>query len=255
MKHLSVTKLAALAAVIVVAVVIVALRNDPVDASDPAGTQDSPPASSESPVPGAGDDESGNEGAASLLVSTAPPREPTCAQPAQLENLLLQLVARQPGLEVVALSVSCDAARCEIALQGQEISPAHVGAYSDLNHLVLAEPWQDFLILSGGIGTREIAPGVREYVIGFEYQAYEDLSDDSTIAARQQAACAAAWRRQTENPAPDDVVRSYLEEADRRLALTAAVLGRAEAERVVVGRLAIRGGPRIRECLVGSSGR
>jgi len=115
---------------------------------------------------------------------------------------------------------------------------------------VVSEPWQDFLILSGGIGTREIAPGVREYVIGFEYQSYEDLSGDPTIAARQQAACAAAWRRQTENPAPDDVVRSYLEEAERRLALAAAVLGRAEAERLVAERLAIRGGPRIRECLL-----
>ena len=252
------TKLTVLAVVIAaVAIVVVALRKDAVDAvgaRDSAGTQGGPSASSASPVPGAGDDESDNDGAVAPSVSTALPREPTYAQPAQLENLLLQLLARQPGLEAVALSVSCDAARCEIALQGQEISPAHVGAYSDLFHLVLAEPWQDFLILSAGIGTREIAPGVRENVIDFEYQAYEDLSDDPTIAARQQAACAAAWRRQTENPAPDDVVRSYLEEADRRLALTAAVLGRAEAERVVVGRLAIRGGPRIRECLVGSGG-
>ncbi len=249
------TKLAVLAVVIAaVAIVLVALRKDAVvdalDARDRADTQGWPPTSSASPVSGAGDDESDNDGAAAPLVSTALPREPTYAQPAQLENLLLQLVARQPGLEAVALSVSCDAARCEIALQGQEISPAHVGRYSDLSHRVLAEPWQDFLILSGGIGTREIAPGVREYVIGFEYQAYEDLSDDPTIAARQQAACAAAWRRQTENPAPDDVIRSYLEEAERRLALAAAVLGRAEAERLVGERLAIRGGPRIRQCLV-----
>jgi hypothetical protein len=105
----------------------------------------------------------------------------------------LQVVARQPGLEAVALSVSCDAARCEIALQGQEVSPIHVGRYSDLNRRVTEEPWQDFRILSG----------------------------DPTIAARQQAACAAAWRRLTENATPDDVVRSYLEEAERRLVLAA----------------------------------
>lgn len=247
------TKLAGLAVVIAaVAIVVVTLRKDAVDAvgaRDSAGTQGGPPALTGSPVRGAGgDDDSDNDGATPQVLSTALPREPTYAQPAELENLLLQLLARQPGLEAVGLSVSCDAARCEIALQGQEVSPSHVGRYSDLNRRVTEEPWQDFQILSGGIGTREVAPGVREYVIGFEYQPYDDLSDDPTIAARQQAACAAALRRLTENPTPDDIVRSYLEQAERRLALAAAVLGRAEAERLVAERLAIRGGPLIREC-------
>jgi len=153
----------------------------------------------------------------------------------------LQIIARQPKLEAVTLSVSCDAARCEIALTGKD-------GYGELFNKLFEESRPDFRVPSASLGTRETAPGARQYVISFEYQPYEDLSDDPDIAARQQAACAAAWRRLTENPTPNDVVRSYLEQEEQRLALAAAVLGQAEAERLEAERLAIRGGPLHREC-------
>jgi hypothetical protein len=160
----------------------------------------------------------------------------------------LQAIARQPGLAAVALSVSCNAARCEIELKGREVSPVHISEYGDLLDRLFAESAGDFRVLSGINTTQEIAPGAREYVLSFEYQPYEDLSDDPTIAARQQTACAAAWRRFTEDPTPDDVARSYLEHEERWLGLGASALGRAEAERLEAERLAIRGGPLIREC-------
>jgi hypothetical protein len=239
---------------IVAIVIAVALRKSAVDAartSNSAETQGAPSAPTASPsTDTGGKEDSGNDQSPALppTASTRGLREPTHAQPKQIEPLVLQIIARQPGLGVVGFSVSCDAAQCEIALAGREISPVRISEYGDLPTQLFKESRPDFRVLSSGMGTREIAPGAREYVITFEYQPYEDLSDDPTIAARQQAACAAAWRRQTENPTPDDVARSYLEEEQRRLALAAAVLGRAEAERVEAARLAMRGGPLHRNC-------
>ena len=77
------------------------------------------------------------------------------------------------------------------------------------------------------------------------YRPYVDLSADPLIAARQYAACAAFWRQHTEFPAPDDVVRGYLDRADHYVALAASVLGEQEATRVAAE---TRGGPLIREC-------
>lgn len=172
--------------------------------------------------------------------------DPRYAKPEEIATQLGQFFARQSGLEIVSLSsIDCDATQCAIALAGSEVNPRYVDAYSALFRNLLAEAWNDFRVRSGGLGTREIAPGAREYVISFEYQPLVDLSADPLIAARQYAACAAAWRRATENPTPDDIVRSYLEEAERNIALAASVLGEAEAARIATE---TRGGPVIRVC-------
>jgi hypothetical protein len=248
------TKLVILAIVVAVAIVIVALRRDAVDVlrtPDPTDDQETPSAANASRSEGSRDDDETRDDAPALLT-TPPlrrrPLEPTHAQPAHIEGLVLQIIARQPGLEAGSLSVACDDATCEIALTGREVSPVRLSEFGDLLDKVFRESRGDFRVLLGGMGTREIAPGAREYVMTFEYQPYEELSHDPTIAARQQAACAAAWRRLTENPTPEDVVRDYLEEEERRLALATAVLGRGEAERLEAERLAIRGGPLHREC-------
>jgi hypothetical protein len=172
---------------------------------------------------------------------------PPYAEPEDIERQLEQFIAEQPGLAVASLSsVNCSATACEIALTGSNPNPRYVGAYWDLTHQLFAAPWSDVRILFGGISTREIAPGAREYVIGFEYQPLVDLSADPLIAARQYAACAAAWRRQTEiGPHSDDETRSYLDEAAHYVALAASVLGEREAERVAAE---TRGGPVIRYC-------
>ncbi|HET7924831.1 MAG TPA: hypothetical protein VFL30_08020 [Rhodanobacteraceae bacterium] len=171
---------------------------------------------------------------------------PPYAEPAEIERQLAQFIAEQPGLEVVSISsIDCGATACEIALTGREVNPRYVGAYSDLNHKLFAAPWKDFFIRSGGLGTREIAPGAREYVISFDYRPYVDLSADPLIAARQYAACAGFWRQHTEFPAPDDVVRGYLDRAERYIALAANVLGEEEAARIAAD---TRGAPVIRGC-------
>jgi hypothetical protein len=178
------------------------------------------------------------------LRSTSSPN-PRYAEPDEIETRLAQFLASQSGLEVVSLSpIDCDATICEIALTGTEVNPRYVDAYHDLLHRLFAAGWDDFRIRSGGLSTREIAPGAREYVISFEYQPLVDLSGDPLIAARQYAACAAAWRRATENPTPDDIVQGYLQEAERNIALAASVLGLEEATRIAE----TRGGPVIRTC-------
>jgi hypothetical protein len=251
---LSTTKLGILAVVIAGVIVVVALRKGAVDAvrtSDSVAAQGAlPAATATSSADSGGKEDSGNDRSPPLppTASSRERREPTYAEPQQIENLVLQIIARQPGLAAVGLSVSCDAAQCEIALRGRETNPVRTAEYDELFAALSAESRPEFRVPIASMGTREIAPGAREYVISFEYQPYEDLSDDATIAARQQAACAAAWRRLTENPTPDDVVRSYLEQEERRLKIAAVVLGRAEAERLETERLAIRGGPLHREC-------
>jgi hypothetical protein len=170
---------------------------------------------------------------------------PRYAEPEEIERQLAQFLAQQPGLEIVSLSsIKCGATSCEIALTGTEVNPRYVDAYSDLNRKLSEAPWTDFIIRSGGLGTREIAPGAREYVISFDYRPYVDLSADPLIAARQYAACAAFWRQQTEFPAPDDVVRDSLDRAEHYVALAASVLGEEEA-RIAAD---TRGAPVIRGC-------
>jgi hypothetical protein len=221
------------------------------------GTENGVPGSA-APVAPAPASASPNPSSTNVADSTAEPRavdpawrtpwtpSPRYAEPEDIERQLEQFLAQQPGLEIVSLSsIDCGATACEIALTGAEVNPRYVGAYSDLYHKLSVAGWNDFLIRSAALGTREIAPGAREYVITFDYQPFVDLSADPLIAARQYAACAAFWRRQTEFPTPDDVVRAYLETAERYVALAASVLGEQEATLVAAE---TRGGPLMRGC-------
>ena len=212
-----------------------------------------PTGATDEPVPGQLSTEpvaSSEATAGTSLADTAKPAPPSpsppFAEPEEIERQIAQFFAEQPALAIVSLSsIECGATRCEVALAGTEVNPRFADAYSGIFSRLLGTGRADFRILSGGLGTREIAPGAREYVMSFEYQPFVDLSADPGIAARQYAACAAAWRRQTENPTPTDIARQYREEAERYVALAASVLGEAEAERVATE---TRGGPLIREC-------
>jgi hypothetical protein len=172
--------------------------------------------------------------------------EPPYTQPDEVENLLLQYLAQRPGLRAVSInSVKCDETTCEVAIAGLELNPRDTDAYQGLFQDLFAAQWGDVRVLSGGMGSRETAPGARESLMSFEYQPLVDRSDDPRIAARQEAACAAAWRRQTTNPTPDSVVREYLAIAEQHVALAATELGREQAERIAAQ---TKGGPLIREC-------
>lgn len=246
MKIRSIVSVTVIAACLATVVALGSYRSSPRSgvATGGTGARVARQASAE-PVP------STNVGAAGTRLADAAWRTPSApsppyAGPDEIERQIAQFFAEQPGLAVVSLSsIECGATSCEIALTGTEVNPRYVDAYSGVFGRLLGTRRSDFRILSGGLGTREIAPGAREYVMSFEYQPLVDLSADPVIAARQYAACAAAWRRQTENPTPTDVARRYVEEAERYAALAASVLGEDEAARVAAE---TRGGPLIREC-------
>lgn len=171
--------------------------------------------------------------------------EPAYAQPADIERRILQLFAERRPNVLSINSVHCSRTDCEVAFLGTTVNPRTIDSRTDPGQLLHTERWREFRILSSSAGTREIAPGAREYVTTFTYQPLVDLSADPTVAARQQAACAAAWRRQTTNPTPDEYVRQYLAIAEEHLALAAAILGREAAERIA---RETDLGPLIREC-------
>jgi hypothetical protein len=171
--------------------------------------------------------------------------EPPYARPPDIEQQILQFIAERQPTVLSINSVTCTSTNCEIAFVGADPNPRFIDAHADFDRALHTERWKDFRILSGNLGTREMAPGAREYVVGFIYQPLVELSADPRTAARQHAACAAAWQRATTNPTPEKYVRQYLAIAERYLALAAAELGRVEAERIA---RATNLGPVIRQC-------
>lgn len=221
------------------------IANVALDSQTPAAP--APASGSASASPTLADNSPTDVGATDAAWRTPSSPSPRYAEPEDIERQLAQFIAEQPGLVVTSVSsINCSATACEIALTGTDPNPRYTNAYSDLSRKLFEGSWTDFRQLYGGISTREIAPGAREYTIGFEYQPLVDLSADPLIAARQYAACAAAWRRQTEiGPHPDDEARYYLDQAEHYVALAASVLGEQEAARIA---METRGGPLLREC-------
>ena len=227
-------------------------RSSPVDAADTgvsesrASEAPAPPSAPPSPTATNAPATPGTPRATDPAWRTPSTPSPLYAEPEEIESQLGQFFAQQTALAVTNLSsIECGATYCEIALTGTDANPRYVDAQAGVHDRLVRTAWKDFRILGSSLGTREIAPGAREYVLGFEYQPLVDLSADPLIAARQYAACAAAWRRQTENPTPDHIARDYLHRAERYVALAASVLGEAEAAQVAAE---TRGGPLIREC-------
>lgn len=178
-------------------------------------------------------------------IADARENAPDYAQPDVVENLVLEALAQARPNIVSINSVKCDRATCEIAIQGATVNPRVVGGIAEAESALFRSPSTAFRVLNSSMWTREVAPGAREHVIRFTYQPLVDLSHDPIVAARQEAACAAAWRRQTTNPTPEEVVREYLAIAEQHLALAASELGRDEAERIAAETDL---GPLIREC-------
>jgi len=164
----------------------------------------------------------------------------------EIEGAIHQRLAEQSGLKLVSLNaVDCDLRTCTVVFSGLEANPQHVDEHSDLVSALTGPPWNEFRTTSSSIGTREVAPGAREYVIGFTYVALVDASDDPEIAARQQAACAGAWARVTEQRGSDDYIRGAHEESAEWLEMSASVLGLDEAQRLADE---LRYGPLTRDC-------
>lgn len=166
--------------------------------------------------------------------------------PAEIEGALSQRIAEQSGLKLASLNaVDCGMRTCTIVFSGLEANPQYVGEYGDLLSALTNPPWKDYQPTSGSIGTREISPGAREYVIRLTYVAIVGISDDPQIAAHQHAACAGAWSRVTQQRGSSEYIQGAHERAAEWLELAANVLGLEEAQRLA-GELQF--GPLTREC-------
>lgn len=166
--------------------------------------------------------------------------------PAEVEGAVYQRLAEQSGLTLTSLeAVKCDQRTCRVVFSGLEGNPQYIDEYGEVLSTLTNPPWVGYQPTSGSIGTREISPGAREYVVGFTYVALVDASDDREIAARQQAACAGAWARVTEQRGSDDYLRGAQERSAEWLQMSAAVLGLEEAQRLADE---LRYGPLTRDC-------
>jgi hypothetical protein len=166
--------------------------------------------------------------------------------PAEIESAVYQRIAEQPGLRLTSLtSVECDTLRCRIVFSGVEANPQYVDEYRDLPSALMNPPWDDYRPTSSSMGTREVSPGAREYVLEFTYVALVNASDDPEVAARQHAACAGAWARVTQLRGSNEYIRTARERAAEQLDIAAGTLGLEEAQRLAD---TLQFGPLTREC-------
>jgi hypothetical protein len=166
--------------------------------------------------------------------------------PTDIERALYQRIAEHPGLRMTSLtSVECDISRCRIVFSGTVANPQVVDEYADLQAAILESASDDYRPTQSSLGTRELSPGVREYILEVTYVALVDVSADPRIAARQHAACAGAWARVTQLRGSDEYIRRAHEQAAQYLELAAETLGLGEAERLAD---TLQFGPLTHEC-------
>lgn len=166
--------------------------------------------------------------------------------PDDIENAIYQRIAEQTGLRLAILtSVECDTSRCTIVFSGVDANPRYVDEYGDLASALMKPPWNDYRPTQSSMGTREVSPGAREYLLELRYVALVNASDDPEAAARQHAACAGAWARVTQQRGSSEYIRVAHERAAEHLELAARTLGLEKAQHVADE---LQFGPLAREC-------
>jgi hypothetical protein len=169
----------------------------------------------------------------------------------ELENRIRQYIAQTPGLTLTSItSVQCDETQCEIAFTGTDPNPRFVGQYSQFQENLWRQVAADGFVqfLTGGLSTREIAAGAKEYVMGFTYVAIDPPSTDPHETASQHAACAGAWLRRASDAQSKNFVEtatSSREMAESEFALARPVLG-ADTDSIAELRAL---GPLLSECV------
>jgi hypothetical protein len=170
----------------------------------------------------------------------------------ELENRIRQYIAQVPDLRLTSLnSVQCDETQCEIVFTGTDANPQFVDQYMKFSESLWRQVADDGFVefLTGGMGTREVVAGAKEYVMGFTYVAIDSPSTDSREAARQHAACAGAWQARADEARSRNLDETELEAremAERELAIATPILGQAEADRIAKLRAL---GPLLSECV------
>lgn len=170
----------------------------------------------------------------------------------ELERRIRQYIGQVPGLRMTSLnSVQCDDIKCEIVFTGTDANPQYVDQYSEFSDKLWRQVSDDGFVefLTGGLGTREVAAGAKEYVMGFTYVPIDAPSRDPQETARQHAACAGAWLARADEAQSknfEETAGQAREMAEREFAIAAPVLGREEAERIAASRAR---GPLLAECV------
>ena len=169
----------------------------------------------------------------------------------ELENRIRQHIAQTPGLTLTSItSVQCDETQCEIAFTGTDANPRFVDQYSQFQESLWRQIAADGFVqfLTGGLGTREIAAGAKEYVMGFTYVAIDPPTTDPHETASQHAACAGAWLKRASDAQSKNFVEtatSSREMAEREFAVARPVLGPATESIAELRAL----GPLLSECV------
>ena len=97
---------------------------------------------------------------------------PLPSWPSDVEHLLFEFFARQYDLEFTSISsIECDQHTCEIVFTGTDANPLIVDGFSQLQSRLFR---QGFNVMQGSLGTREIAPGAREFVMNLSNIPYEE---------------------------------------------------------------------------------
>lgn len=113
-----------------------------------------------------GEESRGNhpvEDATSAARSPKHPRDGSAPWPANIESLIWEYFAHRGKSNITSIiSVECTPTDCEIVFTGSEINPRVVDTFSNLLDDMYLQPWG---VRQSGMGTVELAPGARAYVI------------------------------------------------------------------------------------------
>jgi hypothetical protein len=87
----------------------------------------------------------------------------THSWPSNIEARIWEYFAHRQKTNIISInSVECTETNCVIEFSSTDTNPQYVDAFSDLTSGMYTQNWN---VQSGSIGTREIAPGARVFVI------------------------------------------------------------------------------------------
>ena len=105
--------------------------------------------------------------------------------PDDIENLMWEYFAHQPGLELTSIvSVECSERTCEIMFTGTDVNPRYVDEFEELLFSLYSKPWN---VYQGSIALQEISPGVKAFVVRVSNVEFEE-PDDAEGAPTEKAA-------------------------------------------------------------------
>ena len=105
--------------------------------------------------------------------------------PTNIEGLIWEYFAHRQKSNITSInSVQCTDTNCVVEFSGTDINPRYVDEFSELKNDMFSQHWN---IQQGSIGTREIAPGVRVFVISISNVPVDmDQLGSGSEAAQQQ---------------------------------------------------------------------